>query len=64
MERLFPRIHLKFYRKGIPFLRASQRFFPPLTFVFSPVGMTSLMGEIVGSRTKGAYKNQQRVLLL
>lgn len=31
-------------------------FISSLTFVFSPVGMTSLMGEIVGSRTKGAYK--------
>ncbi len=31
-------------------------FLSSLTFVFSPVGMTSLMGEIVGSRTKGAYK--------
>ncbi|MFS0646241.1 tripartite tricarboxylate transporter permease [Siminovitchia sp. 179-K 8D1 HS] len=31
-------------------------FISSLTFVFSPVGMTALMGEIVGSRTKGAYK--------
>ncbi|MFJ7969873.1 tripartite tricarboxylate transporter permease [Psychrobacillus sp. NPDC096389] len=31
-------------------------FISSLTFVFSPVGMTSLMGEIVGSRTKGTYK--------
>lgn len=31
-------------------------FISSLTFVFSPVGMTSLMGEIVGSRTKGVYK--------
>lgn len=31
-------------------------FLSSLTFVFSPVGMTSLMGEAVGSRIKGAYK--------
>lgn len=31
-------------------------FISSLTFVFSPVGMTSLMGEIVGSRSKGIYK--------
>ncbi|MFP7159131.1 tripartite tricarboxylate transporter permease [Priestia aryabhattai] len=31
-------------------------FVSSLTFVFSPVGMTSLMGEIVASRTKGVYK--------
>ncbi|KXH87053.1 tripartite tricarboxylate transporter permease [Sporosarcina sp. HYO08] len=31
-------------------------FISSLTFVFSPVGMTSLMGEAVASRTKGAYK--------
>ncbi|WP_210469324.1 tripartite tricarboxylate transporter permease [Sporosarcina sp. 6E9] len=35
---------------------AITAFISSLTFVFSPVGMTSLMGEIVGSRTKGAYK--------
>jgi putative tricarboxylic transport membrane protein len=35
---------------------AITTFISSLTFVFSPVGMTSLMGEIVGSRTKGAYK--------
>ncbi|CAM3459183.1 tripartite tricarboxylate transporter permease [Brevibacillus invocatus] len=31
-------------------------FISSLTFAFSPVGMTSLMGEIVGSRNKGVYK--------
>lgn len=31
-------------------------FLSSLTFAFSPVGMTSLMGEIVGSRNKGTYK--------
>lgn len=35
---------------------AITTFISSLTFVFSPVGMTSLMGEIVGSRTKGEYK--------
>lgn len=43
------------------FFTAITTFISSLTFVFSPVGMTSLMGEVVGSRTKGAYKNQQRV---
>jgi putative tricarboxylic transport membrane protein len=38
------------------FFTAVTTFISSLTFVFSPVGMTSLMGEIVGSRTKGAYK--------
>lgn len=38
------------------FFTAITTFISSLTFVFSPVGMTSLMGEIVGSRTKGAYK--------
>lgn len=31
-------------------------FLSSLTFALSPVGMTSLMGEIVGSRVKGQYK--------
>ena len=31
-------------------------FISSLTFALSPVGMTSLMGEIVGSRIKGQYK--------
>lgn len=31
-------------------------FISALTFALSPVGMTSLMGEIVGSRVKGQYK--------
>lgn len=31
-------------------------FISSLTFALSPVGMTSLMGELVGSRTKGQYK--------
>ncbi|WP_405096705.1 tripartite tricarboxylate transporter permease [Oceanobacillus sp. FSL H7-0719] len=31
-------------------------FISSLTFALSPVGMTSLMGEIVGSRVKGQYK--------
>lgn len=31
-------------------------FLSSLTFALSPVGMTALMGEIVGSRTKGQYK--------
>ncbi|WP_339249357.1 tripartite tricarboxylate transporter permease [Sporosarcina sp. FSL W8-0480] len=38
------------------FFTAITTFISSLTFVFSPVGMTSLMGEIVGSRTKGSYK--------
>ena len=37
------------YTSGATFLSS-------LTFVFSPVGMTSLMGEITAARTKGAYK--------
>ena len=37
-------------------------FISSLTFVFSPVGMTSLMGEIVGSRSKGAYKKSTNSL--
>jgi putative tricarboxylic transport membrane protein len=35
---------------------SASSFVSSLTFAFSPVGMTSLMGEIVGSRTKGIYK--------
>ncbi|MFD2370199.1 tripartite tricarboxylate transporter permease [Brevibacillus sp. GCM10020057] len=35
---------------------AATSFVSSLTFAFSPVGMTSLMGEIVGSRNKGVYK--------
>lgn len=35
---------------------AAASFVSSLTFAFSPVGMTSLMGEIVGSRNKGIYK--------
>lgn len=31
-------------------------FISSLTFALSPVGMTSLMGELVGSRIKGQYK--------
>ncbi|WP_339227073.1 tripartite tricarboxylate transporter permease [Oceanobacillus sp. FSL K6-2867] len=31
-------------------------FLSSLTFALSPVGMTSLMGELVGSRIKGQYK--------
>ncbi|MCM3741211.1 tripartite tricarboxylate transporter permease [Oceanobacillus luteolus] len=31
-------------------------FISSLTFALSPVGMTSLMGELVGTRTKGQYK--------
>ncbi|WP_080872975.1 tripartite tricarboxylate transporter permease [Oceanobacillus timonensis] len=31
-------------------------FLASLTFALSPVGMTALMGEIVGSRVKGQYK--------
>lgn len=31
-------------------------FISSLTFALSPVGMTSLMGELVGSRVKGQYK--------
>ncbi|MDM5228001.1 tripartite tricarboxylate transporter permease [Cytobacillus sp. NJ13] len=38
------------------FFTSITTFISSLTFVFSPVGMTSLMGEIVGSRTKGSYK--------
>ncbi len=41
---------------------AITTFISSLTFVFSPVGMTSLMGEIVGSRTKGAYKKSTNSL--
>ena len=39
-------------------------FISSLTFVFSPVGMTSLMGEIVGSRTKGEYKKATTSLVV
>ncbi len=41
---------------------AASSFVSSLTFVFSPVGMTSLMGEIVGSRTKGVYKKSSSSL--
>ena len=41
---------------------AITTFISSLTFVFSAVGMTSLMGEIVGSRTKGAYKKSTNSL--
>ena len=41
---------------------AITTFISSLTFVFSPVGMTSLMGEIVGSRSKGAYKKSTNSL--
>ena len=35
---------------------AGTSFISSFTFALSPVGMTSLMGELVGSRTKGQYK--------
>jgi hypothetical protein len=35
---------------------AGTSFISSFTFALSPVGMTSLMGELIGSRTKGQYK--------
>ncbi|UUI02331.1 tripartite tricarboxylate transporter permease [Oceanobacillus jeddahense] len=35
---------------------AGTSFLSSLTFALSPVGMTALMGELVGSRVKGQYK--------
>lgn len=39
-------------------------FLSSLTFALSPVGMTALMGELIGSRVKGQYKKNQRLVFL
>lgn len=47
---------LKVLTKKQTALVGGTSFLSSLTFALSPVGMTALMGELVGSRVKGQYK--------